>query len=131
MILLKNKYFIGTVAILLLLLYFVVYARKGLFPPCPFFLITDLYCPGCGSQRAISALLHGDFEEALHHNILLVAAIPLLAWNVIVQWKRSREYFTLLYNPIFVKSVLVVVITFWVIRNLPFYPMSLLAPLKV
>ena len=131
MTLLKNKYFLGTVAISLLLLYFFFDARKGFFPPCPFYLITDLYCPGCGSQRAISALTHGDFVEALHQNVLLVAAIPLLLWNVIVQWKKSREYFTLLYNPAFVKMVLVVVISFWVIRNLPFYPMSLLAPLKV
>ncbi|HEY0732130.1 MAG TPA: DUF2752 domain-containing protein [Chitinophagaceae bacterium] len=131
MTLLKNKYFIGTVAIIVLLLYFFLDARKGFFPPCPFYVITDLYCPGCGSQRALSALLHGDLAEAIQDNILLVVSIPILLWNAAVQWRKDKQYFALLYKPVFVKAVLVVVIGFWVLRNLPFFPMSLLAPLKV
>ena len=131
MTLLKNKFFIGAVAIMVLLLYFFLDARKGFFPPCPFYVITDLYCPGCGSQRALSALLHGDFAEAIQDNILLVVSIPILLWNATVQWRKDKQYFALLYKPVFVKAVLVVVIGFWVLRNLPFFPMSLLAPLKV
>lgn len=45
---------------------------------CPFKMMTGWDCPGCGSQRMIHALLHGEFVEAWHHNAFLMASIPLL-----------------------------------------------------
>ena len=38
---------------------------------------TGLYCPGCGSTRALYALLHGRPGEALAMNPLLLV---VLAW---------------------------------------------------
>ncbi len=32
------------------------------------------------------------------------------------------------YSPVFVKVVLVVVLLFWILRNIPFYPFTVLAP---
>ncbi|MDR9448893.1 MAG: DUF2752 domain-containing protein, partial [Psychroflexus sp.] len=45
------------------------------FPSCPFHSITGLYCPGCGSQRAIHDLLHANFLAAFSHNPLIVLGI--------------------------------------------------------
>ena len=35
-----------------------------LFPKCAFYALTGFKCPGCGSQRAIHALLHADVLAA-------------------------------------------------------------------
>ncbi|MDD6437378.1 MAG: DUF2752 domain-containing protein [Prevotella sp.] len=47
-------------------------------PQCPFHLLTGLQCPGCGFQRAMSALLHGHVVEAVHYNLYLVYSLPYL-----------------------------------------------------
>ena len=46
--------------------------RAAHFLPCPFHWLTNLYCPGCGAQRAMHDLLHGRFGEAFGHNAALV-----------------------------------------------------------
>lgn len=45
---------------------------------CPFKLITGLQCPGCGGQRAMYALLHGNVGEAVSYNLFLLYAGPYL-----------------------------------------------------
>src|SRR5690606_2629375 len=40
--------------------YGLVDPATGILPSCPFYTLTHWYCPGCGSQRALHALLHGD-----------------------------------------------------------------------
>lgn len=52
---------------------------SGLFPPCPFYWLTHLHCPGCGSTRALHNLLHGDVVTAFDMNPLLVLSIPFVA----------------------------------------------------
>lgn len=46
--------------------------------PCPFHAITGLRCPGCGSQRALHALLHGDLSTTFKMNALWILAIPVM-----------------------------------------------------
>ncbi len=53
-----------------------------LYPRCPVKMLTGLDCPGCGSTRALHALLHGRLLEAWQFNlwlpvVLLVAALAL------------------------------------------------------
>lgn len=48
-------------------------------PLCPLHALTGLWCPFCGGTRAVHALLHGDIGTALHDNVLLVCAIPVVA----------------------------------------------------
>jgi len=45
-------------------------ATSGIFPPCPIRYLTGLYCPGCGSLRAMHALLHGELARAWAMNPL-------------------------------------------------------------
>ncbi|MBK8500480.1 MAG: DUF2752 domain-containing protein [Flavobacteriales bacterium] len=54
--------------------------------PCPFHWLTGLYCPGCGSQRALHDLLHGRLGDAFGHNAALICAGPLLG----LQWGIGR-----------------------------------------
>ena len=49
------------------------------FPRCWFHETTGLLCPGCGSTRALHALLHGEWGRAWSLNPLAVIALPAVA----------------------------------------------------
>lgn len=119
----------STAVVAILLLYYFFDARLLPFPRCPFYVLTHALCPGCGSQRALSALLHGQLAEALHDNVLLVAFLPLLLYSAFVKLRHAgAQQVRLFYKPAFTWFVLAVIILFWVLRNIPFYPFSLLSP---
>jgi len=45
------------------------------YPVCPIHALLHLQCPGCGTTRALAALLHGRFMEALRLNALAVLLV--------------------------------------------------------
>ncbi len=117
----------------IVLFYFLFDARKITWlPQCPFHFFTGLYCPGCGSQRALSSLLHGEILQATRFNVLMVASIPLLFYSAMVQVinKTTGNTFIqkIFYSSVFVRVVLIVILVFWVLRNLPVFPFYFLAP---
>jgi hypothetical protein len=106
-------------------------AAPGFFPPCPFLFLTGFYCPGCGALRTLHELMHFRFAHALELNVLVViSTVPLtlyftrcaLAFCDITQLTVNSLPKSLYY------AVLGVLLTFWLLRNLPWYPFSLLAP---
>jgi len=38
-------------------------------PPCAFYKVTGLYCPGCGNTRSVLSLLEGRLWHSLRYNI--------------------------------------------------------------
>ena len=129
----KRVIIISTAVLAIALLYFFIDARGGdFFPHCPFHSLTGLYCPGCGSQRALSALLHADFLEAANFNILLVLSLPFITYSALVAvvnaFRKNKIKQRVFYSPFFVKTVLAVVVGFFILRNIPSYPFTLLAP---
>ena len=60
----------------LALFYFVNPTASHFYPQCPFRLLTGCQCAGCGFQRALHAVLHGQMSEAIHYNIFLVYSLP-------------------------------------------------------
>lgn len=130
----KNQLIITfTVAVLGSLLYFYFDpSLNNFFPPCPFYFATSLYCPGCGSQRAFHALLHGDLFKASGHNLLFVLFLPVVSFSAAVlvnnlfnTRKLAQHIF---HSVLFVKIVLVIVLSFWILRNIPVWPFAVLAP---
>ena len=124
-----------TAVLVLIFLYYFVDARySGFFPRCPFFTFTGFLCPGCGSQRGISSLLHGDILQAIRYNILLVASLPLVIYSAIISiiniFRTKPLIQKLFYSPLFVKIVFAVIVIFWFLRNIPLYPFTLLAAPK-
>jgi len=84
---LTRKYILGfsIVAISGSLLYFFFDpALSDFFPKCIFHSLTGLDCPGCGSQRAIHALLHGEVVKAADMNLLVVLFLPLLFYSAVI-----------------------------------------------
>ncbi len=53
-------------------------AEYSFYPRCPFHAAFGILCPGCGGTRAVAALLHGRWLEALHFNALIVLLTPFL-----------------------------------------------------
>ena len=109
-------------------------AQHSFFIPCPFNYVTGYHCPGCGSQRAIHQLLHLNILGALRLNPLLVLSLPLLflgvgfqVWNYIFETQYRINFF---YNNKFIYGYFIVVILYWILRNIPYEPFSLLAPVN-
>ncbi|WP_375242593.1 DUF2752 domain-containing protein [Lacinutrix sp.] len=116
----------------LLALYFLYNpATNTFFPKCVFYTTTNLYCPGCGSQRAIHNILKGNILNGIRHNILIVLLFLVLIYKAILfilKLLLKKEYNSLLNNPIVTKSILVFVLAYWILRNISSYPFTLLAP---
>jgi hypothetical protein len=56
-------------------------ARYSFYPECPIYRYLHVECPGCGTTRALAALLHGDVAEALRWNALTtVLALPAVGY---------------------------------------------------
>jgi hypothetical protein len=73
----------------------VVYAcppgEHSFYPPCLIKTLTGLSCPGCGSTRALHALLHLRFAEAFSLNPLFTCVAPVLPlWYVRTFLPRFR-----------------------------------------
>jgi hypothetical protein len=120
----------GAIVAAIFVLFFSNPADGDFYPPCPFHTLTGLHCPGCGSLRAVHQLLHGNLSEAFGLNPLMVLSLPFLGYclispRVVVVVKKASAGFI----PAFwIWLILIVVILFWILRNLPFYPFNLLAP---
>jgi hypothetical protein len=95
-------------------------AETHLFPPCPFHALTGLYCPGCGSTRAIHQLLHGCLTGAISMNPLMVILLPFLA---LLYFHKK-----LLLRPWVAWCALIVLLSYAVLRNIHAWPFVLLAP---
>lgn len=101
-------------------------------PPCLFHRLTGFFCPGCGMTRAIHAALHGRFVEALRYNPPGVMMIPvLLVWAglQIPAWlgdSPQPSRFKIASNVLW--WILGAVLAYGVLRNLPLWPFTLLAP---
>ena len=74
--------FIGGLA----LYYFFSPENPNFIVKCPFNYFTSYDCPGCGSQRALHALLHGELRKAFSYNPLFILAIPYVLLGVFFEW---------------------------------------------
>ena len=106
-------------------------ADSGLFPPCPFLAVTGFYCPGCGTLRGLHQLLNGSLLEALGFNPLTVLSLPFVGYAFLsnaVVGLSGRRMPGIFIPATWIWMLLGVIILFWVLRNVPAYPFSVLAP---
>ena len=91
-----------------------------MFPRCPFYVLTGLKCPGCGSQRALHCLLHMDIAGAAANNFLLVAALPLVALLAASELLRKRKprLYAAVNSARLCMAVFAVITAWWVARNI-------------
>jgi Protein of unknown function (DUF2752) len=111
-------------------LYFANPHTHQVFLPCPFRLLTGLYCPLCGGLRMVHDLLHGQLARAFHDNALAmpIVAFAGLAWlNLAIGCWRGRP--VVAHRPRWLWPAVVAVLVAWtVVRNLPFGVFAALRP---
>jgi hypothetical protein len=112
--------------------YFFNPSENDFFLSCPFKYVTGYYCPGCGSQRAIHQLAHGNIISALSFNPLMMLSLPIViyglgikAWNYLFY----TQYRVGLFNSnIFIYTFFTIVLLYWILRNIPMAPFTYLSP---
>jgi hypothetical protein len=92
-----------------------------LFPRCLLHSMTGMYCPGCGTGRALAQLAHGHCLTALRLNPVTVLGLPVIG----ALWVTGRLDRV---RPVWIWTMLAVLVAFGVLRNLPWPPFNWLAP---
>jgi hypothetical protein len=117
----------GILALAVLLYFF--NPAENLFPSCPFNTFTGFYCPGCGSQRALHNLLHLNLSGVASNNILVFPALLIILYHALYSIIKPKHT-NILYLKSTPRIILIVILLFWILRNIPAYPFSLLAPVQ-
>ncbi len=104
--------------------------NSPLLPPCIFHAMTGLYCPGCGSTRALYCLIHGDLGAAFRFNPLLLISLPFFAYAIGAP--LAEHYLGLRRLRIELKAsaswgILITILVYSVLRNLPIEHLSIVA----
>ena len=92
-----------------------------LFPRCLLHSTTGWYCPGCGTARAVALITHGHVLAGFRMNPVMVLGLPVVGVLYVTgQLDRLK--------PVWIWTLLAVIVAFGVLRNLPWPPFPLLAP---
>lgn len=102
------------------------------YPICPFLYVTGYYCPGCGSSRALHYLLHFRFKEAFSYNPLMIISIPFVfyycAAEIEIYINNKPVFKKIILSQKTYKIILFIIVLYWILRNIPYFPFTLLAP---
>jgi len=98
---------------------------------CPLYRTTGLFCPGCGSQRSIHHLLHVDLASAAQNNVMLLIGLVAMVYHYGIM--AYNRYFNGHVDSIFNHRMVIIIaigilFLFWILRNIPAYPFTLLSP---
>jgi len=122
---------LGSFGLAGLMLYYLDPNKSSLYPFCVFHRLTGLYCPGCGALRALHDLVHGDIWGAIKMNSLFILSLPLMGYlvyqcHILPPEKRIQIHEVLSARAVWL--IFWVILGFWILRNIPIFPLTLLAP---
>lgn len=106
----------------LAVLYFFDPAHNSFYPICPFHALTGLWCPGCGTLRALHQLTHGNFAAAWRFNPIVMLLLPAAFWLMTreaIRLGTGRRLPWVVTNPVFGWALAAGMIVFGIWRNLP------------
>ncbi|WP_312642222.1 DUF2752 domain-containing protein [Hydrogenoanaerobacterium sp.] len=105
---------------------------RGAGIPCPVRTLTGFYCAGCGASRALRSVLHLQFYRAFRFNPALIILLPFIVLYIAA---RMVDYVKTGQNNIDRRLsfrvlwwVLMLLLVYSVVRNIPVYPFTLLVP---
>ena len=112
---------IAVIVIAAILVYFSYNpSTSKFFPRCIVYTITGFRCPGCGSQRVIHSLLHGDIRAAWGYNAFMVCILPVFIVYLLNDYTKliPAKVSKILTHRITLLVLLIVVILWFVLRNI-------------
>lgn len=87
--------------------------HQGSWGICPTYALFGIYCPGCGSLRALHDVGTGQWSEAIGHNALVIPAILFIGYSA---WRTPGRAWPWIWLALFA--------VFTVARNLPGSPLA-------
>ena len=105
--------------------------NPGTYPICPFLGLTGFHCPGCGTLRALHQLLHGNIIDALGYNPFTVLSLPFIAYSLAdgaMRGFRVKGLPRFFVPHQYIWALFVGIVAFWLLRNVPIEPLTVLAP---
>lgn len=116
---------IPAAALLLAGLYFVFDPGSSAWSlKCPFRMLTGLDCPACGNQRALHALLHGEWLAAWSFNPFALLSLPYIAaviYASLADNSFARRLRPMVQHRRVVCAYLILVVLWWIVRNTPLW----------
>ena len=70
---------------------------------CPFYLLTGLYCPGCGITRLLFSLVKLDFYQAFRYNplVFILIIFSIIYWILKLILKRFNINISIHFHNVF------------------------------
>lgn len=127
----KKSLIIGALLIPLLIILFIFPPTPtSYYPKCVLYSSTGIHCPGCGTARCLHALTHGHVLQALAYNVATVTFVILYPLWLIYRYgfQRKDSPKPIQQSPWVPWTIFVLFMLFWILRNIPVYPFSILAP---
>lgn len=89
-------------------------------PQCVFYRLTGWKCVGCGSQRMLHALLHGDLPGAFRANAFVVLMLPAILFLLYVELNRIRHpsLYAKVYSTGLIIATGVLLAAWFIVRNI-------------
>lgn len=115
---------VGVVIALATILYFFVNPEASvLMPKCPMKMLTGYDCPSRGVQRAIHAVLHGDFAKAISYNPFFVISVPyflLVLYSTVFKNSFAVKLRGIVCHRYALYGYIVLFFLWWILRNILF-----------
>lgn len=90
-------------------------------PPCVFYTVTGLYCPGCGGTRASFALLRGNpLRSFYYHPFVLYVAIVggwFMVSQTIERLSQGKVHIGMNFRSIYLWIGMIIIIVNFIVKN--------------
>ena len=118
-LLLVKKTLIGLTTIALICFYYAVNPSANYFGPvCALKSASGFQCWGCGGQRALHELLHGNFHKAFDLNALVFPVLILCAYVLYAELFSHQPSYRLLKRKEIQISAIILIAGFTFFRNI-------------
>ena len=107
---------IAILAVAALAYYYLCDPSSAPAPRCLLRTLTGYDCPGCGTQRALHAMLHGRVAEAWGYNPAVFFAVPLAAMYLLAD-RFPAPLRRVLEAPATIFAIAAAIAAWWVLRN--------------
>ena len=106
---------------ILCFLYIVNIENSVLAPKCIFYTYTGFKCPGCGLQRMMHSLMHGDINIAFRYNYFIPFICITLILAMILLWLKNKGCYVIpkwITKRNIALGHVVLYFTWWLLRNM-------------